>query len=57
MGRFLSLINESARHLFLRRLRSSARVAAEARAGMREDIVFFLVSFAAAFIILYGFVI
>jgi hypothetical protein len=57
MGRFLPVINESARHPLRRRLRPPIEVAAATSRGMHEDIAFFLVSFASAFIILYGFVI
>ena len=55
MARFLPVTNEGARHPLRRGLRPPEVATGHRKA--HEDVAFFLVSFASAFIILYGFII
>jgi hypothetical protein len=58
MARFLPVTNEGARHPLRRSLPPPPLHAnANPRSQAHEDVAFFLVSFACAFIILYGFII
>jgi len=56
MARYLPVRNEGARHALRRSLPVATDITAQ-RSEAHEDVAFFLVSFAAAFIILYGFII
>lgn len=57
MARWLPVTNEGAGHPLRRSLPPSARCDMQSLRNASEDVAFFLISFASAFIILYGFVI